>query len=196
MAFSTEPPADLATLKVVARRQAQRQRAEAHAAGAASAAEAVALHAARWLADRPGIVSGYWPMRTELDCRPLLHGLAAAGRGLALPVVLSPAMPLGFRRWQPGVALVPGGFGTLVPPPEAETVEPDVLLVPLLAFDRQGRRLGYGGGFYDRTLAALRRHRPVVALGVAYAMQEMPDLPSDALDQPLDAVVTEQGICA
>jgi len=196
MALSTEPaPGDpLASIKTAARRRAQERRTPAHAADALAAAEAVALHAAAWLADRPGIVAGYWPMRTELDCRPLLHALSHARRVVALPVVLAPATPLGFRRWQPGDALVPGGFGTLVPSPQAAEVEPDILLVPLLAFDRQGRRLGYGGGFYDRTLAALRARRSIVALGVAYAVQEMPDLPSDALDQPLDAVVTEQGV--
>ena len=138
-----------------------------------------------------GPVAAYWPMRSEIDPRAALVALHARGATLALPVVVARATPLGFRRWQPGAPLVPGGFGTQVPDVD-DPVDPAVLIVPLLAFDRVGRRLGYGGGFYDRTLAALRARGPVRAVGFAYAAQEVPDVPHTIDDQRLDLIVTEQ----
>ncbi len=140
------------------------------------------------------VVAGYWPMRGEIDVRPLLGGLAERGHVTALPVVVAPKTPLVFRRWAPGDALAEGAFGTRHPSEDAPEVRPHCLLVPLLAFDRHGGRLGYGGGFYDRTIADLRRQGGVVTVGVAYAGQEVDAVPSEPHDQPLDWVVTERAL--
>lgn len=137
------------------------------------------------------VVSAYWPMAGELDPRPLMRRLHARGHGLGLPVMVGRDRPLAFRAWRPGDALEPGGFGTQVPPAGRPEVRPRVLLVPLLAFDRAGYRLGYGGGYYDRTLAALRAAGPTLAVGLAYAPQEVASVPHDDTDQRLDWIVTE-----
>jgi 5-formyltetrahydrofolate cyclo-ligase len=137
-------------------------------------------------------VSGYWPLADEFDPRPLLEHLCGLGHAIGLPVVLGRGRPLLFRRWQPGMALVQGSFKVMTPPPEAPEIVPRVVLAPLLAFDRAGYRLGYGGGFYDRTLAGLRAGGGVVAVGLAFAMQEVTEIPRDATDQPLDWIVTER----
>ena len=135
--------------------------------------------------------SGFWPMGDELDLRPLLARLHFAGHPVGLPVVVKRGTPLLFRRWQPSDTLLPGGYGTSVPAPEQPVVEPRVLFVPLLAWDRQGYRVGYGGGFYDRTLEALRAAGPRLAVGVAFAAQEVESVPRDQHDQKLDWIVTE-----
>ncbi|MFA7431521.1 MAG: 5-formyltetrahydrofolate cyclo-ligase [Rhodospirillaceae bacterium] len=143
----------------------------------------------------PGaVVAGYWPMRGEIDVLPVLSVLAERGQVTALPAVVDRKAPLVFRRWAPGDALEDGLYGTRHPLAEAEEVRPVCLLVPLLAFDRKGVRLGYGGGFYDRTLAALRAVGPVVAVGVAYAGQEVDALPAEPHDERLDWVVTEKEV--
>jgi 5-formyltetrahydrofolate cyclo-ligase len=149
---------------------------------------------------RGAAVSGYWPLAGELDIRPLLHQIHEQGHPIGLPVVKGKGQPLLFRRWSPGMALVQGSFKVLTPPDGAPEIEPDVLLVPLLAFDRAGFRLGYGGGFYDRTLEK-RRHEahsghpvprgPVWAIGMAFAAQESENLPRGPFDQALDWIVTE-----
>jgi 5-formyltetrahydrofolate cyclo-ligase len=136
------------------------------------------------------LVAGFWPMGDEIDIRPLLRRLAEAGHQLALPVTPPRGQPLVFRRWAWGEALQPGRFGTSVPPDTAETVTPTALLVPLLAFDSRGRRLGYGGGYYDRTLAGL----PCAwAVGVAFAGQQVALVPAGAHDVPLHGIATEAG---
>ncbi len=135
-------------------------------------------------------VSGYWPMRTEIDPRACLHLLHEKGMDICLPVVLGAAQPLVFRVWTPETIMVEGAFGAMIPEQGAE-VEPDVLIVPLLAFDRAGYRLGYGGGFYDRTLERLRAIRQTYAVGFAFAGQEVRAVPREATDEPLDAIVTE-----
>ena len=117
------------------------------------------------------IVSGFWPMGDELDIRPLLTALDLMGCVCALPVCVRRATPLVFRRWRPGDGLIKARFGTSEPAPDAGDVTPSFMLVPLLAFDRAGYRLGYGEGFYDATLAALRAARPVTAVGVAFEAQ-------------------------
>ena len=137
------------------------------------------------------VVSGYWPMRSELDPRPILTALGARGHPLCLPVVAGKGQPLVFRAWQPGDELVAGGYGTQVPAAGQEEIVPQLLMVPLLAFDRAGYRLGYGGGFYDRTLAALRAVGPAVAVGLAFAAQEVDSVPHGATDARLDWIVTE-----
>jgi len=138
------------------------------------------------------IVSAYWPMGNELDSRPLIHRLQEAGHVVGLPVVVAKGEPLIFRAWTPETRFVPGGFKTEVPEPDAPEVVPTVLLVPLLAFDEAGYRLGYGGGFYDRTLTKLRARSPVTAIGFAYEGQGVAEVPHAEYDQPLDAIVTER----
>jgi len=138
-------------------------------------------------------LSAFWPLEDEFDPRPLIDHFHAAGHPIGLPVVVGRGQPLVFRRWQPGMVLVQGNFRVLTPPPEAPEVTPAVILAPLLAFDAAGYRLGYGGGFYDRTIAKLRAAGKVLAIGVAYAAQEVPAVPRDATDQKLDWIVTEEG---
>jgi 5-formyltetrahydrofolate cyclo-ligase len=188
------PVAALDDVKRLARGDALRARAVAHAAGT-GAARVAAGHVLAAIADLPdiGTVAGYLPIRDEIDPRPAMLALVGRGYRLCVPVVEAPARPLAFRSWTPGVATAPGAFAVEVPV-EGEPTEPDLLLVPMLAFDRRGHRLGYGGGFYDRTIAALRARRPVVALGLAYAAQELPLVPDSATDMRLDAIVTEAGI--
>lgn len=142
---------------------------------------------------RDAVVAGYWPLAEEADPRPLLAALAARGQALALPFIRAPGHPLGFRRWQPGDPLQPGPFGTAEPHRRLPEVVPGVVLVPGLWFDRAGNRLGYGGGYYDRTLAALRRGRRIEAVGLAFAAQTGGRLPAEAHDAPVDRVVTERG---
>lgn len=137
---------------------------------------------------RGATVSGFWPMGPEIDIRPLLLALHERGHALCLPVTPKRGNPLLFRRWRPGDELVRGPMGTRQPAPDAEPLTPDFLLVPLLAFDRAGRRLGYGGGYYDRTLAVLPG---ATALGCAYAAQELDEVPVGAEDQRLAAIATE-----
>ena len=139
-------------------------------------------------------VSAYVPVRDELDPRPLLHALVERGMVAAMPCVVGEGQPLLFRQWNTGAALVPRTFGLSEPADNAPVVEPDLLLVPLLAFDRSGHRLGYGRGYYDRTLAALRAQRPIAAVGLAFAAQEVLSLPAGIHDQRLDWIVTETGL--
>lgn len=152
-------------------------------AGAARLSEVLGEYAGRLLA-------GYVAMRGEIDPLPALR----AHRGpLCLPVVTGRAEPLRFRTWQPGEALVAGAFGTREPA-SGGWVAPQVLIVPLVAFDRRGHRLGYGAGHYDRTLAKLRATGPITAIGFAWAAQEVAELPAEPTDQALDLIVTEAGV--
>jgi 5-formyltetrahydrofolate cyclo-ligase len=136
------------------------------------------------------IIAGYWPMGDEMDPRPLMLAMASRGHALALPITPQRGQPLAFRAWAPGAALRPGPMGTSEPV-DGEELRPDVLLVPLLAFDRAGRRLGYGGGYYDRTLATLPGAK---AIGIAYAGQEMPEVPAGPQDFRLPLIATEAGV--
>ena len=137
------------------------------------------------------VISFYWPMGDEADPRAMAARLAERGHALALPVTVEKGAPLVFRLWREGDPLIVHAFGMHEPAASAPEVRPDVLLVPLLAFDARGHRLGYGGGFYDRTLAALETK---LAIGVAYAGQESEALPIHERDHPLDMVVTERGL--
>jgi 5-formyltetrahydrofolate cyclo-ligase len=137
-------------------------------------------------------VSGYWPQADELDCRPLLLTLHRAGHRIGLPAVVARGEPLRFRRWIPGMTLASGPYGIAMPPEDAEAVVPTVVLAPLLAFDRAGYRLGYGGGFYDRTLESLAAAGHVLAVGLAFAAQEIAAVPRGPHDRRLDWIVTEQ----
>ncbi|WP_239025012.1 5-formyltetrahydrofolate cyclo-ligase [Rhodoligotrophos defluvii] len=189
-----DTPASLADLKKAARRQAASTRAQIHAVAAATAREALARAGGKVLGAGHGrIVAGFHAYRSEIDVVPLIAALAAAGWATALPVIIATDAPLVFRRWAPGDETIPGHFGIHVPHDRAALVEPDVVLVPMLAFDRQGYRLGYGGGFYDRTLQRLRALKPVIAVGVAFAGQEVEAVPRGPFDQPLDWILTEAG---
>lgn len=181
------------------RRDSRTRRARRHRHGGAEDAQGLCDYFARVLdqaaiagAPRDNVISGYWPIRDEIDPRPLLDSLAARGHPLALPVVGTPDAPLVFRAWAKDDALVPGPFGTRTPGDEAPEVTPRVVIVPLLAFDAAGWRLGYGGGYYDRTLAGLRRGPgTVLAVGIAYQDQQVDAVPRAPYDERLDWVVTE-----
>lgn len=175
------------------RTEAYARRKAAHAGVDPGAALAALLSLVR-AHPAPCIVSAYAPIRTEIDPTPAMEALARDGYALCLPVVRGAGLPLAFRPWHPGMALEPGAFGAPVPPDDGREVRPDVVIAPLLAFDTRGYRLGYGGGFYDRTLAALRADRPVAAYGFAYQAQRVPVVPVDATDVALDAIATEAGI--
>jgi 5-formyltetrahydrofolate cyclo-ligase len=162
---------------------------------AAERAAAAGALAARGLpvALVPGmVVSGFSPMRSEINPVPLMRRLADQGASLALPVVQGRGTPLAFRAWTFGDGLVAGVWGIREPAAGAPVVEPDLLLVPLAAFDRRGFRLGYGGGYYDRTLAALRRVKAIAAVGLAFAAQEIARVPEMPYDARLDFVLTER----
>jgi 5-formyltetrahydrofolate cyclo-ligase len=181
-----------ATDKAEARRSAAARRGAWHAhpdrAGAERTAQA---HLARWLAERAGaVLSGYLPIRSEIDPVPVMAGYAGP---VGVPVIDGPGLPLRFRRWWSGAALVRGPFGAMVPEAADELV-PQILIVPLLAWDRRGYRLGYGGGFYDRTLEDLRARGPVIAVGFAHALQQVAVVPTDPFDQRLDFLVSEEGV--
>jgi len=160
---------------------------------AAAAARNVAQ---RVTADIPvppnAVIAGYWPFPDELDPRPLLTDLQARGHALCLPVVIDRGSSLLFRAWTSGEPLIEAVFGTRVPHADRPILVPDVLLVPLLAFDRTGYRLGYGGGYYDRTLAELEQ-TGAIAIGLAFAAQEVEKVPHEAHDWRLDWLVTETG---
>jgi len=189
------------TAKATRTLAAQRDRAaKGDAAGVLRDQFLAALPWNAW--DRETVVSAYWPMGDEIDPRPLMLALHSLGHRLVLPAIRAAGEPLDFRAWQPGEPLVPAGFGTQEPAATAPSVAPSVLLVPLLAFDAEGYRLGYGGGFYDRSLALLRAPgdtpvdagADILAVGLAFADQQVAAVPREATDQPLDLVVTERGV--
>jgi 5-formyltetrahydrofolate cyclo-ligase len=134
-------------------------------------------------------VGGYWPIRSEVDPRPILRGLVKRGQIAALSQILHPH--LSWREWRPGDVLIKGGFGVREPGPDAPECFPRALLVPLAAFDRARHRVGYGKGHFDRSIAELSRHHPVLTIGLAYSIQEIDRVPAEAHDQCLDYVVTE-----
>jgi 5-formyltetrahydrofolate cyclo-ligase len=177
---------DLAAKKIALRTEAMGLRAGCDPALGTLLAE----HVMRDCAPPPGaVVAGFWPMAHEIDILPLLNALAGAGHEICLPETPKMGLPLIFRKWQPGEALVEGRFGTMHP--LGKVSQPDFVLVPLLAFDARGNRLGYGGGYYDRTLAGLP---DAFRLGCAFAAQEFSEVPVEATDLRLHAVATELGV--
>jgi 5-formyltetrahydrofolate cyclo-ligase len=146
--------------------------------------------------EMPAVVSGFWPIKEEIDIRPLMIEFFNQGSQLALPVVQGKGLPLLFRAWRPGDPLEAGVFGTLQPSAKREALEPDALIVPLLACDEEGWRLGYGGGFYDRTLAGLRAKKTITAVGVGFNDQLVPQVPHGPSDQRLDWLLTDKRACA
>jgi 5-formyltetrahydrofolate cyclo-ligase len=179
--------------KAALRAEAHKRRAQLHPSLRADAAgDAIAHFLDRIELSKNEVVAAYWPIRDELDIRPLIGRLMDAGQPVCLPVVLGHEEPLELRLWQEGAPLYEAGFGTLAPEDGAPRVAPDIILMPLLGFDRHGTRLGYGGGYYDRTLANLSRRPRLV--GFAFARQEIDHIPRQAHDVPLDAIVTELGV--
>ena len=145
------------------------------------------------LAIKPGlIVSGFMPLKSEINPLPLLRKLADLGASLALPAIAGRGKPLIMRAWKFGDPFKAGQWGIREPLPEAPEVAPDILIVPLACFDRAGHRIGYGAGYYDMTIKRLRSIKPVVAVGIAYAAQEVPEVPITARDAPLNLVLTER----
>ena len=168
------------------------KRAEA-AKASLNAADAIVALFRQNIHDLPaGPVSGFVPIRREIDPMPLLAWLRATGRKSVLPIVGARDAPLVFRVWTPGDEMDVGPYGIEEPKASADRMDPVVLLVPMLAFDRLGFRLGYGGGYYDRTLAALRAQGKITAVGIAYSAQEVDAVPVAEYDQPLDWIVTER----
>ncbi len=184
-----------ATLSKAALRAAALERREALSeAECAAAAQAVAARGLPF-AMAPGvIVSGYSPIRGEIDPKPLMEKLAALGARLALPTVTARGQSLIFRAWSPADRLTLGPLGILEPSPAAAEVVPDIMLVPLAAFDRLGHRIGYGAGHYDHTFAHLRKIKPVTGIGLAFAVQEIKTVPALAHDVALDYVLTEKKV--
>lgn len=183
-------------IKQAARRAARERRRAFHETRPADIARRfVAQFDRHVVPPADAVISGYWPAGSEPDIRPLLEALHGRGHRIVLPVVVAREQPLVFRRWQPG-DLLERGNGAEVPRADRPELDPDLLLVPLLAFDRAGNRLGQGAGYYDRTLARLRSLKQITAIGVGYAAQEAPAVPTTPNDQPLDAVLTEAGLIA
>ena len=181
----------IADEKQAARLAAMAMRKGVHGA-AVGAGEAAAGHVLAWLESVPEVrsVAGYMPIHTELDVMPLMRALHRRGYALSTPVIIGKAQPLKFRVWTPESQMVRGPFGAMVPESGAWQ-RPDLLLCPMLAFDATGQRMGYGGGFYDRSIAELA---PVRTLGFAYTAQQVENLPHEATDMPLEGVATEAGI--
>lgn len=180
-------------VKAALRSQAHAIRAAVPQADRADAAAAVAAQFFEDVApEENAVVAAYWRIRDELDCQPILVRLMDSGRIVILPVVTGADEPLDLRVWEQGEALYEAGFGTLAPSEQAPRAEPDLVLMPLLGFDKHGTRLGYGGGYYDRTLAQMTKKPKLI--GLAFAVQELDEIPREAHDVPLDAVITEQGI--
>ena len=179
---------NLLARKDAARKAAFARRKDAHNPNAATAG-----YLSEVLAGYRGVpLAGYIAMRTEIDPTPTMEEVAAHGI-VGVPVILGAGQPLKFRAWTPGCTMIAGAFGASIPD-MGDWITPEVVIVPLVAFDRKGGRLGYGGGFYDRTLEQLRAKRPTFAIGCAYTAQETTDIPLEPTDQPLDLIVTETGI--
>jgi 5-formyltetrahydrofolate cyclo-ligase len=156
------------------------------------AAEAITARAFP-IAIKPGIiVAGFMPMRSEINPIPLMRKLAAAGAQLALPTIAGRAQPLIMRAYRFGDELARGQWSIREPKPDVPEVAPDILIVPLAAFDRAGQRIGYGAGYYDLTIRALRAKKPVAAVGIAFAAQEIREVPTTPRDERLDFVLTER----
>lgn len=190
------PPDDagLDALKAALRREALAARAALPHGARGPAAKAVAEFGAEIVErEKPDCVSLFVSIKGEIGTGPLALRLADMGIKLCLPVIVRKGEPLVFRDWRPGDALEDKPFGLKEPPPSAAEVEPDLLFVPLAAFDAAGRRIGYGGGFYDRTLAKLRARGRALGVGLAFAAQEVDRVPVVAHDQPIEGVLTERG---
>lgn len=180
--------------KAELRRRASQTRRTLSDAARMDGARRVASTGLGFLSHRAGaVVSGYHPLGNELDPRALLARLAGEGNPIVLPITPKSRSRLTFRAWKPGDPLVEGLFGVREPAETAPLREPAILLVPLLAFDAAGHRLGYGAGYYDRTLSDLRAKGPAMAIGLAFAEQQVDSVPHDRYDQRLDWILTPDG---
>jgi len=180
---------ELTDIKTAARQAGYARRKVAHAEDPGTGAGLLSSVLAGY---RGVALSGYMPIRTEINPLPAMAEAAAHGP-VGVPVIEAQGAPLRFARWEPQMPMVSGIFGAMIPE-TPNFFEPEILIVPLVAFDAQGGRLGYGGGFYDRTLELLRAKRATLAIGFAYAAQEANSLPLEPTDQPLDMIVTETRI--
>lgn len=175
--------------KAALRKAAREARKGAHDPVRGAGAAAALLEVLR---DHSGaVISGYMPIGSEVSPLPAMIGMMPHA-SITVPVIQGKGLPLIFRQWRPDSAMIEGPFGALVPS-EGAFMAPTVLIVPLLAFDRAGNRLGYGGGYYDRTLQALRAQGPARAIGFAYGAQEVEAVPTEPTDQRLDLIVTDKG---
>jgi len=191
-AYAGPPNLTVATEKTALRAVLAALRERAYAASPDAGQRLAEMFPPSLMPPRGALVSGYIRFRFEIDPTPLMARLAAAGCTLCLPRTppRGTAAPLSFHRWNMGDPLTTSGFGVLQPSQDAEEVCPDLVLVPMLGFDRTGQRIGYGKGHYDRTLPALRGVKPVTAVGVAFAAQAVDAVPTEATDQRMDWVVT------
>jgi 5-formyltetrahydrofolate cyclo-ligase len=180
--------------KAALRRQAIVRRDALPADMRAAAAQAIATRPFPVAIPPGAIVSGFMPLKSEINPIPLLRNLAEAGARLALPAVAGKGKPLIMRAFAFGETLASGVWGIREPKPDAPQVDPDILIVPLLAFDRRGHRIGYGAGYYDMTITALRALKAIVAVGIAFAAQEIADVPNTPRDARLDLVLTENEV--
>ena len=162
---------------------------------AVEAADALAERFFRtWSPGRPKVIAVFWPIKSEIDVRPLIARLYRTGCDIVLPEVVAPSKMLLFRKWTPEAQMTTGSYETSVLTANAAVMEPDWILVPLLAFDTERFRLGYGGGYYDATLSHLEKKREVFTIGVAYDVQEFDAVPKESSDFQLDAVLTEKRV--
>jgi len=180
--------------KAALRRQARAHRDALPADVRAAAAQAIAGRPFPVAVAPAAIVAGFMPMGSEINPIPLMRKLAGLGAQLALPAVAGRGKPLTMRAFAFGETLVPGVWGIREPGADAREVFPDIVIVPLLAFDRSGHRVGYGAGYYDMTITRLRARKPIVAVGIAFAVQEISRVPATARDAPLDLVLTEHEV--
>jgi 5-formyltetrahydrofolate cyclo-ligase len=187
----SSPPASLETQKSTLRATALAKRDALSSEQRDAAAQAIALRGLPFEIMPGTVVAGYAPIRSEIDPVPLMRKLAVRGMQLALPAIMAGDQPLKFRAWSPGDGLQRGRLGIPEPSADANEVVPDILLVPLAAFDRSGHRIGYGAGHYDRTLEHLRKMKAITAIGVAFAVQEVEAVPALLHDAALDYVLTE-----
>lgn len=189
---------DLARWRHVQRMRLADLREELGQAGRADISELIRAHLAKFLEKRATaggtVLAGYWPIKGEPDLRPLLKELHRAGVTIALPLVETRAAPLVFRRWTPETRMVRGNWNIPVPPPEAEMLTPDITLAPCLGWSGECYRLGWGGGYFDRTLAVL--DPPPLAIGIALGAAHLPTIYPQSHDIPLDLIVTEEGLSA
>jgi 5-formyltetrahydrofolate cyclo-ligase len=194
MISSATSSSDIEQTKAALRSEAVARRDALPAEARQAAGETIAAREFPLALAAGTIVSGFMPMKSEINPLPLLRKLAERGAALALPAVPGRGKPLIMRAWQWGEPLNSGVWGIREPKPDAKEVDPDILLVPLLLFDRQGYRLGYGGGYYDRTIAGLRARKPVIAVGIAFSAQEVESVPITPRDVRLDLVLTEREV--
>jgi 5-formyltetrahydrofolate cyclo-ligase len=186
----------LTALKTVARKKAKIQRQISHDKIGYEASQKVSVHIERFLLNRPklSVIAVYMPIKTELDLGPTIIKLRRLGKKICLPLIISKDNPLQFKVWNEDSKLVPGKFNVLVPVSE-EIVEPDLILCPMLSFDSSGFRLGYGGGFYDRTIDYLSKRKTILTMGCGYSQQlSQKFLPKGVYDKSLDTIVTERGV--